>query len=1032
MKAKHGRTASGFRPTSPLHLGVSTLALISLTSAAGAHAQSAAPAAAPAAGSGDATVVVVTGFRGSLQSAINAKKNADNIVDVIKSEDIAQFPDNNLADALQRIPGVAIDRDGGEGRTITVRGLGPDFTRVRLNGMEALATTGGKDSSGGANRGRGFDFSVFAAELFQSVTVSKSPEASMEEGSLGATVDLQAPHPFDYKGFTFAASLQGGYNDLSKDKGPRGSFLISNRWAGGKLGFLFSAAFSDKTEFEEGPSTTRWENAYSASSVDRFKAYSLDGGTTFVPIAECTVASCNSGKTPLGAPTLTDPNAIALSNALHPRIPRYGRLTYHQKRTGLTASFQAKPDADTTITLDALYSDFVANRDEQYLEAISLSRAGTLGKTTTGGVPNMSVYNYTINPQGDLVKASFNNADIRTENRHDDLDTKFTQLALTFDHNFSDKLKVKAYAGMSRSVQANPTQTTLTFDAYDVQGYSYDFTNMKHPVFTYGTKNGCTVDQACYWSVSDKQTSDATSLGDPSLVRLRPNWTYNDFGTGSLSAVYSFTPNWKLEAGIQTKEYRFRTTQFYRFDGSLEALPNNIVGKPPADPSVGTSPAGVGVQPGATPDAAALLINSNLAAYAQPITAFGTTWLMPDLAKWDAALHYTCNCVNQYGDFRVLQNTSKAAPSNQFAVEDDNSGYAQLDFKQDVFGIPFRGNLGVRYVKTTERVQGIDVNKAGNGFTVATIVRSYADTLPSLNISAEPLDNLFVRAAASKVMSRPPMQSLVPNGTLDLTASTPTFSGGNPNLNPERATDYDLNVEWYPSKDALISGGVFYKDITSYIQNLSYTGTLADVGQTQAMINAQVQGGTALTPSSPVTIKNPVNTPGGILRGWEFNIQDAFTFLPWELKNTGGVFNYTHVSSQIGYYTSASATTGVAKANLLGMSPNSWNATLYYQAHGLEARVSASHRDSYLQLLLPGSSADFQGKHALTDIDAQLTYALNNHITLTLQGINLTNVPYSDSFDSYGTALANVNEPNAMLEYLKSGRQYYFGVRYKY
>jgi len=104
---------------------------------------------------GDDTVIVVTGFRGSLQTAISSKKKEDSIVDVIKSEDIAQFPDLNLAESLQRIPGVAIDRDGGEGRTITVRGLNSDFTRVRLNGMEAQATTGGKDSSGGANRGLG-------------------------------------------------------------------------------------------------------------------------------------------------------------------------------------------------------------------------------------------------------------------------------------------------------------------------------------------------------------------------------------------------------------------------------------------------------------------------------------------------------------------------------------------------------------------------------------------------------------------------------------------------------------------------------------------------------------------------------------------------------------------------------------------------------------------------------------------------------------------------------------------------------------
>ncbi|MDI7776486.1 TonB-dependent receptor [Asticcacaulis sp. EMRT-3] len=986
--------ASGRRRAS-LYLGASFGVLFSVLAGA-AMAQDAAPAA-PAAD--DSTVVIVTGFRGSLQSALSAKRKSDAIVDVIKSEDIAQFPDNNLAEALQRIPGVAIDRDGGEGRTITVRGLGPDFTRVRLNGMEALATTGGKDSSGGTNRGRGFDFSVFAAELFQSVTVRKSPEAATEEGSLGATVDLQAPHPFDYKGFTMGGGLQMGYNDLSKNKSPKGSFLISNRWDDGKLGALFSVAYSDKTEFEEGPSTTRWENAYSPSSVDRFGAYSTDGGKTFIPIKQCAKKSCDSGKSTQGLPATGDPLADALSNALHPRIPRYGRLTYHQKRLGLTGSFQMKPTPDTTITLDALYSDFVADRDEQYLEAISFSRAGTLGKPTTGGVPNMQVYDYTIDSQGNLIKGSFNNTDIRTENRHDALETQFGELALTWDQNIGDHLKLKGYLGASKSTQMNPEQTTLSFDAYDVQGYSYDFTDEKHPVFTYGTSHGCSVDQACYW-----QMSDSTALGDASLVRLRPNTTKNDFGTASLSAIYDFDNGFKIEAGVQSKKYSFSTSQFWLAD-STEPLPS------------------------ANGHAASNLLNADLLSYSQPITAFGTTWLMPDLAKIDNAIHYNCNCVNQYGDFRLSQTTAKAAPYNQAATERDGSSYVQADFNHDVFGINVRGNLGVRYVTTDQTVQGIQANKAGTSFTHVTTERKYSDTLPALNIIAEPIDNVLIRFAASKVMARPTMQSLVPNGTLDLTAGTPTWSGGNPNLNPIRATDYDLNAEWYWSKDALISGGLFYKDITSYIQTLSYTGTLADLGVTQDQLDAQ--GYSQLSPDTSATIKNPVNTPGGILRGWEFNVQDTFSFLPWYFKNLGGVFNYTHVDSTISYYTSASTTKGVIKANLLGMSPNSWNTTLYYQDSKFEARITASHRDKYLQQLNPGSGAAFQGKNGITDIDAQITYNLTKHLTLTFQGINLTNVPDSDSFDYYDTAQGNTDS-NAMLEYLNDGRQYYVGIRYKY
>ena len=134
--------------------------------------------------------VVVT-FRASLQKAIELKRDAVGSIDAIVAEDIADFPDLNLAESLQRIPGVSIARDAGEGRNISVRGLDSNFTRVRINGMEALTTTGGTDSSGGVNRGRGFDFNVFASELFNNIIVRKTASADLEEGSLGATVDLR-------------------------------------------------------------------------------------------------------------------------------------------------------------------------------------------------------------------------------------------------------------------------------------------------------------------------------------------------------------------------------------------------------------------------------------------------------------------------------------------------------------------------------------------------------------------------------------------------------------------------------------------------------------------------------------------------------------------------------------------------------------------------------------------------------------------------------------------------------------------------
>jgi iron complex outermembrane receptor protein len=189
--------------------------------------------------------IVVTGFRASLAQGLDIKRNEVGAVDAIVAEDIADMPDANLAESIQRIPGVAITREAGEGRQISVRGLSPDFTRIRINGMEAITTGGGTDATGGTNRGRAFDFNTFASDLFNSITVRKTSSAETEEGSLGATVELRTARPLDYgDGLTMAFSGQGNYNDLSENIDPRGAFLLSNNW--GDVGLLFSLAWGSR------------------------------------------------------------------------------------------------------------------------------------------------------------------------------------------------------------------------------------------------------------------------------------------------------------------------------------------------------------------------------------------------------------------------------------------------------------------------------------------------------------------------------------------------------------------------------------------------------------------------------------------------------------------------------------------------------------------------------------------------------------------------------------------------------------------
>src|SRR4029079_9353019 len=234
------------RNRSPLRAAVQAiLGVVSCSTAAAVFAQANPPTPE------SLEEVVVTGYRQSLSVALDSKRASTDAIDAIVAEDIADFPDLNLAESIQRVPGVSIARDGGEGRQVSVRGLGPQFTRVRINGVEAMSANGSTDAAGGTNRGRNFDFNTFASELFSNLTVRKTATASTEEGSLGATVDLRTGRPFDFSGLTISGYAQIVYKDLDESAEPRAAFLISNTFADDKFGALLSVAYTDRNLADE-------------------------------------------------------------------------------------------------------------------------------------------------------------------------------------------------------------------------------------------------------------------------------------------------------------------------------------------------------------------------------------------------------------------------------------------------------------------------------------------------------------------------------------------------------------------------------------------------------------------------------------------------------------------------------------------------------------------------------------------------------------------------------------------------------------
>lgn len=881
--------------------------------------------------------IVVTGFRASLGSALNAKRRANGVVDVIKAEDMADFPDANLAESIQRVPGVSIARDAGEGRQITVRGLGPQFTRVRINGVEGQSTASGTDSSGGANRNRAFDFNVFASELFNSITVRKTASAETEEGSLGATVDLQTGHPFDYSGANLVLSGQYGYNDLSQAWDPRFAALASNTWFDGRLGALASVAYTKRRLLEEGHGSGGWLNGTEAGGYNPASPFAQAGQ----------------------------------ADVFSPRFPRYGRLDHDQERLGLTGSLQFRPSEQTLVNVDLLYSDFKATRRENWLEALSFAR-----NASQGGRPEIIVRDGVVDGNGDMVYGLFDDVDIETETRFDELDTKYSQATLSVEHAFSDRFRVKGLVGWSESDFDNPIQTTVILNAENTGDYFYDYReNRNAPLIGFG------------FDVTDPE---AFNFGaDRSEIRLRPQGVKNTIKTAQFDAAFDINPSLTLKGGVNLKEYKFDSWALARVNESV--VPQLPTGTSLSDLTFLVSGFG-----------------RNLGAPAGTIT----DWIAPDLDAFADLF----DIYNGTGLFELSGASNANARGNiRDVTENDTAVYLQADFNTQWGSIPIRGDIGVRYVKTEQSSTGYQL--VAGAAQQTTVDRDYDDVLPALNLTAEVTPDFLVRFGAAKVMTRPNLGSVTPGGSLS-TVGVFSVSSGNPYLDPIRATTYDLSAEWYFAPDALLSVGLFYKDIDSYIQTSRTSMPFNQSGLPLSLLD-----GLGVSPSDVFLFSQPVNTEGGPLKGIELSYQQPFRFLPGPFDNLGAIFNVTLVDSEISYISAASPT-GFIDDDLIGLSKTAYNATLYYEDDRFSARVSAAYRDRYLTAVPSGTSTnDIDGVREIVTVDASASYALNDRVKLTFEGLNLTdafNEQYTDS------------RRDSIYVYSHTGRQYNFGVRYTF
>ena len=862
-----------------------------------------------------ADVIVVEGTRGALNRALTVKREDLNFIDAIVAEDIAQFPDNNIAEALQRVPGVTINRDNGEGRTIVVRGFTPNFTRVEINGLTAVTT----------QNSRNFDFAVLASELFSSAEVRKSASANYAEGGLAATVNLTTPKPLDFDDVVFVASADGAYAEQADELNSRASLVVAKNW-NDVFGVAASFAYSDQSLFREDYTVGSWD--FARDSI------------------------ANSAE-----PGLPE----ELLDARFPRNPRRQLLDQNRERLGGTLDIQFRPSDAVELTLSGIYSDSTRSGPELRFDFLELE----------GGLTNPRDF---VIDNGRVVAGVFDSAQPRVYSQFLDLNDTFAQAAFDGRFNLTETLRATAKVGYSRA-EAETLSDFWSFGVFGTGSFQLEG-DYVIPSFIPDNDND---------GVPDNDGS-AIDFSDPAnfvnwrffsgarVLQVNDEWSFE----GAVEKDFAQTPF--LSAVSVGVRYADRAADRER--GEFVARPSDPGSAAPAgglgaDPSIQTLvPWNLSGAPAAYPDDI-FRINNEAA-----LSVFG----VPDFVR----------PVNPLQSFRIS--------------EESIAGFVKADFELD----RLRGDAGVRVVSTDTTSSGArslrGIAAIVGGQTIddiedVTFDNSYTEVLPSTNWRYAARDDLIIRAAAGKTLTRPGLADLSPESTIDIGRGT--GRSGNPELEPFTAWNYDVSVEWYFAPEALFGVSVFHKDIGALVETLT-EDVILDLPGTQG------------EPPSPTTIslRRPINGDSASVTGVEVIAQTPFSFLPGPFGNLGGAFNYAFADSSATF----SNEDDVRSITLPGLSKHSFNAVLYYQDGRIDTRLAYNWRDDYLAQTF-GSGGQPIYRDAFGQLDFSVNYRLLDSLELRFEALNLTDegvFEYTDQREDLPTSFAD-NE-----------RIFKFGLRFEY
>ncbi|UUA74727.1 MULTISPECIES: TonB-dependent receptor [unclassified Cellvibrio] len=863
--------------------------------------------------------ITVTGIRASLTRSLDIKREANTVVDSISAEDAGKFPDLNVAESLQRITGVSIDRSGGEGQAVTVRGLGPQFNNVLVNGRQVANDSGGRE----------FNFDVLSTDLISGADVYKSTNATMQDGGIGATINISTAKPLDNPGLQLLGSIKGTYETLSEKTSPGFTGMISQTFMDDTFGVL--AAFSHEERD----------------------------------------VNINSVRTATWRPGLDLKNAdeVIASNVSIPR--NWAQVVDAQSRTRDNANlvFQFAPSEDLAITLDGSMSKFevdsLVTDLSAWFEPSRISQA-TVDPTTRTALffeQQTGIFTDGVgDPFVDLVSSTTASRDVTN-----------IQTGLNIEWQITEKLQ--SSFDISRSTAENDRAGKNRFNVMGIKdSNSFDSTTSV-PVVQFerlvgGNNLPASEAKAHYSEINGATNKDAI------------NEYKVDFVYEADAGVFQ-----KLSYGVYRQERE--KEYFQKTNGALcniycgynIPVPEALLESFTADNFFAGAPKEYWTYDG---DA---YIDWMVSEEGMATAANTLGRSIEDIRSefYDENGNLTATTANLRDDrYTINEDVSSVYVNFDFEAEiADMPVYANFGArysKTDITVAAIQSNV-------LDIVPTADPTFFDHVFSEPTALSdggSYANLLPSLNVKMELTEDMVLRFAKYDSITRPTMSELSPATSYSVPRNQALFaSGGNPALKPFKSANWDVSYEWYYGESSALSVAFFSKEIEDFIVNLSglETITMANRLNTPNNICATCDGTETSAELSGSTeqylVSRPQNGEVADVTGFEFGVTHTFD------SGFGFIVNATVVDSN------ASLGGDTATTFALEGLGDSQNLVVFYEADNWQARAAFNNREPFLRYVDNGNGEPVNGG-SYGQLDLSASYDLNDNVTVFVEAINVT------------------------------------------